>query len=61
MHGVSREDLRNHLSRVNSLIIRCPRTSNINRFELVPVALEESLESGIRQIYRALPVKNDDS
>jgi hypothetical protein len=57
---VSGEDLRNQVRGVRSLIVRHPHTPNINRAELASVVLEEFLESGIRQLDAALPVKNDD-
>ena len=61
MQGVSGKDLTNQLRGVGSLIARYPHSPDVDRGKLVPVALKESFESGIRQFDRALPVKNDDS
>jgi hypothetical protein len=57
---VSREDLWNQFRGIHSLIVSDFHRPNINRGEFVPVVLKESLEGGIRQLDRALPVKNDD-
>src|SRR5438552_19011532 len=58
LQRVSREDLQNQLPGVPSLIVGYPHISNIERGEFVSVILEELLESGIRQLDAALPIKN---
>src|ERR1022692_5001112 len=57
---VSGEDLGDQMRGGRSLTTRYLQTPNVNRAEFVPVVLEEFLESGIRQLYAALPVENDD-
>src|SRR6267143_3448092 len=58
LQRVSREDLRNQLPGVPSLIVRYPHISNIERGELVSVILEKFFESGICQLNMALPIEN---
>jgi hypothetical protein len=50
VHRLSREDLRDQLRGVRRLTAMHPDISNINRGEIVPVILEEFLESGIHQL-----------
>jgi hypothetical protein len=57
---VSGEDLRNQFCGVPGLIVSDHHPPNINRCQFLPVVLKEFLERGIRQLDRALPVKNDD-
>src|SRR5437899_299801 len=50
LQRVSREDLRNQLPGIPSLVVGYPHISNIERGELVSFILEEFLESGICQL-----------
>ena len=59
--GLSGKDLTNQFRGIGSLIVGYLLPLDVNRGKLVPVALKEPFESGIRQFDRALPVKNDDS
>src|ERR1700730_1875085 len=54
------ENLGYQLTGIRSLIVRYSHVPNVNRAEFVPTILKESLESGIRQLNRALPVQNHD-
>jgi hypothetical protein len=61
VQGLASKDLTNQLRGIGSSIVEYPHTFKVNRSKLVPIALKQPLESGIHQLDRTSPVKNNDS